>query len=338
MRAWPPARRPGKADRRRTRLRPPPRSRHPPTRRPPTRPARPSPRVPPEPSAGPAGAPAGPPPANRQATRTGRNLPVAAAVGVLLGGLAIVTLFTLKVTFLLLVALAVGVALWEVSRAFASRNLIIPVIPVAAAGVAMVALAYWSGVQATLAAFVISVIVLLAWRLPSGADGYVRDVTASVFVLAYLPLPATFVALMLALPDGPRRVVIFVALAVCSDVGGYFAGILLGKHPMAPRISPRKTWEGLAGSLLAGLIGGAVLLVTLLHGHWWQGALLGIAAVAAAVLGDLVESMVKRDLDIKDMGHILPGHGGVMERIDSLLIVAPVAWLLLTVFIPHAAR
>jgi phosphatidate cytidylyltransferase len=282
-------------------------------------------------------APAGPPPAGRQATRTGRNLPVAAAVGVLLGGLAIVTLFTLKVTFLVLVALAVGGALWEVSRAFANRNLAIPVIPAGAAGAAMLALAYWSGVQATLAAFVISVIVLLAWRLPGGAEGYVRDTTASVFVLAYLPLLATFVALMLARPDGPRRVVIFVALAVCSDVGGYFAGILLGKHPMAPRISPRKTWEGLAGSLLAGLIGGAVLLVTLLHGHWWQGALLGIAAVAAAVLGDLVESMVKRDLDIKDMGNILPGHGGVMERIDSLLIVAPVAWLLLAVFIPHAA-
>jgi phosphatidate cytidylyltransferase len=296
---------------------------------------------PPEQPAGPPEPPGdqpGPPPAGRQATRTGRNLPVAAAVGVLLGGLAIVTLFTLKATFLVLVALAVGGALWEVSRAFANRNLTIPVIPVGAAAAALLALAYWSGVQATLAAFVISVIVLLAWRLPSGAEGYVRDVTASVFVLAYVPLLATFVALMLASEDGPRRVVIFVALAVCSDVGGYFAGILLGKHPMAPRISPRKTWEGLAGSLLAGLIGGAVLLVTLLHGHWWQGALLGIAAVAAAVLGDLVESMVKRDLDIKDMGNILPGHGGVMERIDSLLIVAPVAWLLLTVFIPHAAH
>jgi phosphatidate cytidylyltransferase len=278
------------------------------------------------------------PPAGRQATRTGRNLPVAVAVGVLLGALAIVTLFTLKATFLLLVALAVGVAMWEVSRAFAQRDIAVPLIPAGAGGAAMVALAYWSGVQATLAALVISVIVLIGWRLPGGATGYVRDVTASVFVLAYLPLPATFVALMLARPDGPRRVVIFVALAVLSDVGGYFAGILLGKHPMAPRISPRKTWEGLAGSLLAGLIGGAVLLVTLLHGHWWQGAILGVAAVAAAVLGDLAESMIKRDLDIKDMGHILPGHGGVMERIDSLLIVAPVAWLLLTVFIPHAAH
>jgi phosphatidate cytidylyltransferase len=256
---------------------------------------------------------------------------------VLLGGLAVVTLFTVKATFLLLVGIAVGVALWEVSRAFAERDIHIAVIPAGAGGVAMLALGYWSGVQATFAAFVVSVIVLLGWRLTGGAAGYVRDVTASVFVLAYVPLLAAFVALMLSNADGPRRTVIFVALAVCSDVGGYFAGISLGKHPMAPRISPRKTWEGLAGSLLAGLAGGAVLLVTLLHGHWWQGALLGAAAVTAAVLGDLAESAIKRDLDIKDMGHILPGHGGVMERIDSLLIVAPVTWLLLAVFIPHAA-
>ena len=256
----------------------------------------------------------------------------------LLGGLAIVTLFTLKATFLLLVALAVGVCPVGGQPRLRERNIAVPVIPVGAAGAAMVALAYWSGVQATLAAFVDQRDRPDRLEFARRRDGYVRDVTASVFVLAYLPLPATFVALMLARPDGSRRVVIFVALAVCSDVGGYFAGILLGKHPMAPRISPRKTWEGLAGSLLAGLIGGAILLVTLLHGHWWQGALLGIAAVAAAVLGDLAESMIKRDLDIKDMGHILPGHGGVMERIDSLLIVAPVAWLLLTVFIPHAAH
>ena len=292
---------------------------------------------PPAGPAGPVGPPpgaAGPPPAGRQATRTGRNLPVAAAVGVLLGGFAIVTLFTLKATFLLLVALAVGWAMWEVSRAFAERDIAVSVIPAGAGGAAMVALAYWSGVQATLAALVVSVIVLIGWRLPGGATGYVRDVTASVFVLAYLPLPATFVALMLARPDGPRRVVIFVALAVLSDVGGYFAGILLGKHPMAPRISPRKTWEGLAGSLLAGLIGGAILLVTLLHGHWWQGAILGVAAVAAAVLGDLAESAIKRDLDIKDMGSVLPGHGGILDRLDSLLVAAPVVWLLLYLFIP----
>ena len=163
-----------------------------------------------------------------------------------------------------------------------------------------------------------------------------RDLTAAVFALAYLPFLAVFVPLMLARPDGSRRTLIFVALAVCSDAGGYFAGILLGKHPMAPGISPKKTWEGLAGSVLLGVTAGAILLVTLLHGHVWQGVILGAAAVAAATLGDLAESMIKRDLEIKDMGSVLPGHGGVMERIDSLLIVAPVAWLLLTIFIPHS--
>jgi phosphatidate cytidylyltransferase len=104
---------------------------------------------------------------------------------------------------------------------------------------------------------------------------------------------------------------------------------------MAPGISPKKTWEGLAGSALAGLAGGAILLVALLHGQVWQGLILGAAAVAAATLGDLAESMIKRDLDIKDMGSVLPGHGGVMDRIDSLLMVAPVVWLLLTVFVPR---
>jgi phosphatidate cytidylyltransferase len=272
----------------------------------------------------------------RKAIRTGRNLPVALAVAVVLGGLALLTLFTLKATFLALVAAAVGFALWELSRALGTRGIALPLIPIAAGGAAMLALAYWSGEQATLAAFALTVVVLLAWRLRGGATGYVRDLTAAVFALAYLPFLAVFVPLMLARPDGSRRTLIFVALAVCSDVGGYFAGILLGKHPMAPGISPKKTWEGLAGSVLLGVTAGAILLVTLLHGHVWQGVILGAAAVAAATLGDLAESMIKRDLEIKDMGSVLPGHGGVMERIDSLLIVAPVAWLLLTVFIPHS--
>ena len=272
----------------------------------------------------------------RKAIRTGRNLPVALAVGVVLGGLALLTLFTLKATFLALVAAAVGFALWELSRALGTRGIALPLIPIAAGGAAMLALAYWSGEQATLAAFALTVVVLLAWRLRGGATGYVRDLTAAVFALAYLPFLAVFVPLMLARPDGSRRTLIFVALAVCSDAGGYFAGILLGKHPMAPGISPKKTWEGLAGSVLLGVTAGAILLVTLLHGHVWQGVILGAAAVAAATLGDLAESMIKRDLEIKDMGSVLPGHGGVMERIDSLLIVAPVAWLLLTVFIPHS--
>jgi phosphatidate cytidylyltransferase len=139
---------------------------------------------------------------------------------------------------------------------------------------------------------------------------------------------------MLSAPDGPRRVLTFVILTVCSDIGGYFAGITLGRHPMAPTISPKKTWEGFAGSAAACLLAGALTLTLMLHGHIWQGLLAGAAAVLAATLGDLAESMIKRDLDIKDMGTLLPGHGGILERLDSLLVVAPVIWLLLYLFIP----
>jgi phosphatidate cytidylyltransferase len=269
----------------------------------------------------------------RQPIATGRNLPVAIVVGVLLGGLALVTLFTVKATFLLYVGAVVAMALWELSRALGSRDVNLALVPVAAGGAAMLTLAYWVGSRAALAALALTFVVLLAWRLPRGAAGYVRDVTASVFTLAYLPLMAMFVALMLARADGDRRVLLFIILTVCSDVGGYFAGILFGRHQLAPVISPKKTWEGLAGSAVACLAGGAIGLPLLLHGRVWQGLLLGAVAVAAATLGDLVESMIKRDLQIKDMGTILPGHGGILERLDSLLIMAPVVWLALTVFI-----
>jgi phosphatidate cytidylyltransferase len=276
------------------------------------------------------------PVSERKPARTGRNLPVAIAVGVLLGGLALVTLFTVKATFLLYVGAIVAVALWELTRALGSRGIHLPLIPVAAGGAAVVTLAYWLGDRDALAALAVTFVVLVAWRLPGGADGYVRDVTASVFALIYLPLMAMFVALMLARADGDRRALLFIIMTVCSDVGGYFAGISIGRHPMAPTISPKKTWEGLAGSTVFCLAGGAIGLPALLHGQLWQGLLLGAAAVAAATLGDLTESMIKRDLQIKDMGTLLPGHGGILDRIDSLLIMAPVVWLLLAVFIPVA--
>jgi len=195
-------------------------------------------------------------------------------------------------------------------------------------------LAYWYGAQPALAALGGTIVVLMAWRLPGGAHHYLRDLSASVFTVAYLPLAGIFVALLLSPADGARRALIFIALTVGSDVGGYFAGILLGRHPMAPVISPNKTWEGLAGSVVLCLAVGAIMLPWLLHGHVWQGLILGAAAAAAAILGDLVESMIKRDLEIKDMGSVLPGHGGVLDRIDSLIVVAPVVWVLLAVFVP----
>ena len=266
-------------------------------------------------------------------SRSGRNLPVAAGVGLLLGGLALLTLFTVKATFLAFMAVAAAVALWEMSRALGSRGIGAPVIPIALGGAALWACEYWVSNRAVLAALAITVVVILAWRLPGGTDGYLRDVMAGIFVLVYVPLLAVFIVAMLAPADGARRVLLFIILTICSDIGGYFAGSLLGRHPMARAISPNKTWEGLAGSVLACLAAGAVLLPVLLGGYVWQGVLIGAGAVSSATLGDLTESAIKRDLKIKDMGSVLPGHGGILDRIDSLLVSAPVTWLLLAVFL-----
>jgi len=274
-------------------------------------------------------------PAKRE-RRTGRNLPVAVTVGLCLGGLAILTLFTVKATFLAYIGIMVGIALWEFNRAVAERQVRLPVLPVAAGGAVAFVLSYWQGERAVLACAAITVSVIAAWRLHGGAAGYLRDVTAGVFAFGYLPLPACFVGFMLAPADGSRRVLAFLILTVCSDVGGYFAGITIGRHVMAPGISPKKTWEGFGGSALFCLLGGAISVPLLLHGAVWQGLVLGAAALAAATLGDLAESMMKRDLGIKDMGSVLPGHGGILDRIDAMLITAPIIWLLLLVFIPVA--
>ena len=268
--------------------------------------------------------------------RTGRNLPVAIGVGAALGAIALVTLLTVKATFLIYMGAALVIALHELDTALKTRQIRMPVIPVALGGAAMVTSAYWAAGGAVTAAFALTLVAVLGWRLFGGTEGYVGDVGAGVFAAAYLGVTGATVAAMLAPADGGKRVLTFIILTICSDIGGYFAGITLGRtgaHKLAPAISPKKTWEGLAGSVLACVVAGAILLPALLHGHWWQGIIIGVAAVAAAVLGDLAESMIKRDLDIKDMGSLLPGHGGILDRIDSLIICAPVVWLLLALFL-----
>jgi phosphatidate cytidylyltransferase len=269
--------------------------------------------------------------------RTGRNLPAAIGVGVVLGGLALLTLLTVKATFLIYMGAALAIGLHELAGAFKTKGINIPLVPVALGGAAMLTAAYWAAGGAVTAAFALTLLGILIYRMFGGTDGYVKDVTAGLFATAYLPLLGATVAAMLAPSDGGKRVLVFIILAICSDIGGYFAGITLtpftGGHKMAPVISPKKTWEGLAGSAFLCIVAGAILLPAMLHGHWWQGVITGIAALAAAVFGDLAESMIKRDLAIKDMGTLLPGHGGVLDRIDSLLACAPVVWLLLALFV-----
>ena len=279
--------------------------------------------------------PAEPPPP-KGGIRTGRNLLAAIWVGLLLGGAALVTLLTVKATFLIFMGAALLLALRELDSALKkSRDINMPVIPVALGGAAMVTCAYWAAGGAVMAAFALTLVGILIYRLFGGTKGYVGDVTAAVFAAAYLGLLGATVAAMLSPDNGGRRVLAFIIITICTDIGGYFAGITLGRngHKMAPAISPKKTWEGLAGSAAASIGAGAIVMPVSLYGYWWQGAVLGTAVVAAAVFGDLAESMIKRDLDIKDMGTLLPGHGGVLDRIDSLLLAAPVAWLLLAVFL-----
>jgi len=285
----------------------------------------------------PEGPQADPGQAPRKTIKTGRNLPAAIGVGVGLGGLALLTLLTVKATFLIYMGVALAIGLYELSGALKTKDINVPLPPVALGGAAMITAAYWAGGGAVMAAFALTLLGILIYRMFSGTEGYVKDVTAGVFATAYLPLLGATVSAMLADGNGGKRVLIFIVLTICSDIGGYFAGITLtpftGGHKMAPVISPKKTWEGLAGSAFLCVVAGAIMLPTMLGGHWWQGIITGLAALAAAVFGDLAESMIKRDLGIKDMGTLLPGHGGILDRIDSLLACAPVVWLLLALFV-----
>lgn len=279
----------------------------------------------------PEASPTTPPQRSRSA---GRNLAAAIAVGLLLGGSVIAVLVVYPPGFVLVVALAVVLSLWELIRAMDAREVAPPLVPLLLGSLAMITLAYLRGPAGLVVAFMLTVLACLIWRLADGAGGYLRDVSTTVFIAAYLPLLAGFAVLLVVPEDGGARVITFIATVVCSDVGGYLAGVLVGRHPMARSISPKKTWEGFAGSVLLAGAAGAVFFVVFFDGVWWQGAGYGLAIAAAATLGDLGESMLKRDLGIKDMGSLLPGHGGLMDRMDSLLPAAAVAWLLLTALVP----
>jgi len=234
-----------------------------------------------------------------------------------------------KPGFMVIVVAAVIVAVWELRNAFGQRDIHLTYPPLLVGGVAMVLSAYVAGSPALVTATAVTAFVSMLWRLRNGIGGYVQDATASVFTAFYVPFLGGFVALLLAEDHGALGVVTFILVTVASDIGGYAVGVLLGKHPMAPVISPKKSWEGFAGSAVSCVVVGWLSVVYLLDGDWWVGVLLGLIAVVMATLGDLCESVIKRDLGIKDMSAVIPGHGGLMDRLDSLLATAAPVWLLL---------
>ncbi|MEV6697819.1 phosphatidate cytidylyltransferase [Streptomyces sp. NPDC051453] len=265
----------------------------------------------------------------------GRDLGAAIGVGVGLGAVIVASLFIVKAVFIGVIAVAVVVGLWELtSRLEERKGIKAPLVPLAIGGAAMVVAGYVRGTEGAWVAMALTALAVLVWRMTEPPEGYLRDVTAGVFAAFYVPFLATFVALMLTADDGPQRVLTFLLLTVVSDTGAYAIGWRFGKHKLAPRISPGKTREGLVGAVTFAMAAGALCMQFLIDdGAWWQGLLLGLAVAASATLGDLGESMIKRDLGIKDMGTLLPGHGGIMDRLDSLLPTAPVVWLLLVIFV-----
>lgn len=283
------------------------------------------------------------PSATKDYGRAGRNLPAAVGVGAGLIAAVVLTLAFFNWGFVALVAAGLVVACIELHQALQRKNIHTAIWPISVGTLLIVMASYAAGrepdigMPATtivLGAIGLTVVASLVWRMRSGPNGFIADASGSLLIIAYVPLLGSFVALMLAGLHGVDRVVTFILVVVASDIGGYLLGVVIGRHPMAPVISPKKSWEGFVGSVLLSQATAIVLSVLVLDVSWWVGTILGAVLVVAGTCGDLVESMIKRDIGMKDMSSFLPGHGGVMDRIDSLLLAAPPAWLVMYLLVP----
>ncbi|MHB1613171.1 MAG: phosphatidate cytidylyltransferase [Actinomycetes bacterium] len=254
---------------------------------------------------------------------------MATGIGLLLGALVLASLYVRKVAFVVLAVGALCLVVGELVYALRRSGRSVPLVPLLVGTAGMLVGAYVQGARGLVVVFVLTVLAVITWRLAEGPERLLVDLGLGVFIAAYAPLLAGFALLLLRAPDGADRVVVCILLVVASDVGGYAAGVLFGRHPLAASVSPKKSWEGLGGSLVATALAGALALSLLLHALWWHGVVLGLAVALSATFGDLVESLLKRDVGVKDMGALLPGHGGMSDRLDSLLMSAPLVYVLL---------
>jgi phosphatidate cytidylyltransferase len=273
-------------------------------------------------------------PVLKRAGRAGRNLRAAIVVGASLVALVLAALIIWPPALVGILAVAAGVGIWEMVRAVRGNGVHPPLVPLLGGAALMNGLAWVAGPDALALGLLVTVVAAVVWRLGDGPRGFQRDIAATALIAVYVPFLLAFGVLMVKPGDGPWRVLVTLLAVVLSDTGGYAVGVFLGRHKMAPLISPGKSWEGFAGSVGAAAAGGAVLLWLLLDVAAWKGAVFGAVIAVAAVVGDLAESMIKRDLKIKDMSHLLPGHGGLMDRLDSILLAVPTAFLLLSLLAP----
>jgi phosphatidate cytidylyltransferase len=265
----------------------------------------------------------------------GRNLPAAIAVGAALVVLLLVSVLVVPQAFPVVAAIAMVAAVLELTRALSAGGLEVPPVPLLVGVIGMVVSTVVFGPEGLLLSTAAAVSVLILWRVSESMGlTALRDVAGGVFALAWVPFLGCFLLLLMDREQGPLLVLLAVLGPVGNDVGGYIAGVLLGRHPMAPSISPKKSWEGFAGSLVLGIATVTAVAVLAVGLPWQTGVAIGAVLVVVSTCGDLSESLLKRDLGIKDMGHLLPGHGGVLDRIDSILLAAPTTYVMLEVLLP----
>ena len=277
-------------------------------------------------------APRPPKPPAPSSTKAGRNLKTALPVAFGLLALVAFSVVWRIEAFVCLVAVAMCVGLWEAAGAFLNRGVRIPLVPTWCGAVAMVG-ATWTArehIVGGFLAFVVSAVAVCLWRWAMSPARWAGDAAAGVFALAWIGFVGCFAVCLAAMPQGRWMVALLILMPAASDTGGWAYGVLWGRHPMTPSISPKKSWEGFAGSLVgAGAV--SFLLTTLALGRpWYAAAIVAAAAVLCATVGDLSESLLKRDLGVKDMGSIFPGHGGMLDRIDSILLWAPACYAIMT--------
>jgi phosphatidate cytidylyltransferase len=252
-------------------------------------------------------------------------------VGVALGAVFLLSLLRPELVVALVVVVAV-MGTWELSTAMRSSGWYVPRWPASVAAAAIVISAYVFGVAGQWLAAVVSVAMLAVFRLlqllvngPQPLKRTLRDFGSAAFVVIYVPLMASFLVLINAISTPLLFGVVFTVAMI--DTFGFFVGRVLGRTKFAPAVSPKKSVEGLLASAAGALLGGFVtVLVT--GAPFWIAPVFAAALMLSAVLGDLSESLIKRDLGVKDMGDGLPGHGGWMDRMDSMLPSAFVGYLM----------
>ncbi|MEN9740690.1 MAG: hypothetical protein RLZ72_956 [Actinomycetota bacterium] len=255
--------------------------------------------------------------------RTGRNLVAALGIGIALGAIFIVSLAFDKQWFLLFIGTFVGFGTWELATISRTENRHVPRIPMLISALAMLPATYYFGYLGQILTLAGGIVFAIVWhaiqRAASKAEVTDRDMLMSAFTLSYVPFLASFAVLMTARDGGQWWTMGTMIIIASVDTGAFASGVLFGKTPMAPRISPKKTWEGFIGSALFGSVAGYFIATLMLHIDWWWGVLLGLIILGVATIGDLIESLIKRELETKDASHFLPGHGGFLDRLDSVL-------------------